>query len=159
MQKKSKQMIASPRVISFIVPLASEVSKNNTTRAVEMSKRIGISFLTVSLLTLIGQMRAATPTSNRILMILLPMTLPSSISVDPEASELMETASSGALVPKATTVRPMRTLLILKLVAIEDAPDTNQSAPLMRTTNPIISNAICKIISIFDIDYVCIGII
>ena len=152
-------MIASLRVISLTMPLASEVSRKSTTRAVEISKRIGSSFLTVSLLTLIGQIRAATPISNSTLMILLPITLPSSISVEPEASELIDTASSGALVPKATTVRPMSVLLTLKLVAIEDAPDTSQSAPLIRMTKPIISNATCKIISIFDIDYACMGII
>ncbi len=149
MQKKSKQTIASLRVISLMAPSASDISKNNTTRAVEIRSRIGSSFLTVSLLTLMGQMRAATPISSKTLMILLPITLPRSISVEPDARELIATASSGALVPKATTVRPMRVFDTLKLAAIEDAPDTSQSAPLMRKMNPITSSSICKIISIF----------
>ncbi len=151
--------MASLRVISLTIPLASEVSKNNTTRAVEISKRMGSSFLTVSLLTLIGQIRAATPMSNRTLIMLLPITLPSSMSVEPEARELIETASSGALVPKATMVRPIRVLLTLKLVAMEDAPETNQSAPLIRMTKPMISNAICKMISIVSILVMFVGVL
>ena len=128
--------------------LARDISRNNTTRAVEMSKRMGSSFLTVFLLTVIGQIRAPTPISSSILMILLPMTLPSSMSVEPEARELIETASSGALVPNATIVRPIRVLETLKLVAIDEAPLTSQSAPLIRMVKPIIRRAICRIISI-----------
>ena len=81
-------------------------------------------------------------------MMLLPITLPTKISVLPLMSEEKETASSGAPVPKATMVRPIRSLLTLKLEAIEEAPSTSQSAPLMSKTKPIMSNATCKIISI-----------
>ena len=138
----------SLRVISLTAPSARDISRNSTTMAVEMSRRMGSSFLTVSLLTLIGQIRAAMPMRRRTLMMLLPITLPRSISVEPEARELMETASSGALVPKATTVRPIRVLETLKLVAMDEAPETSQSAPLIKRTKPIISNATCNIISI-----------
>ena len=134
--------------MELVAALARDISRNNTTRAVEMSKRMGSSFLTVFLLTVIGQIRAPTPISSSILMILLPMTLPSSMSVEPEARELIETASSGALVPNATMVRPIRVLETLKLVAIDEAPLTSQSAPLMRMAKPIIRRAICRIISI-----------
>ena len=40
---------------------------------------------------------------------LLPTTLPSATSVSPERAALTLTANSGALVPKATTVRPTTT--------------------------------------------------
>ena len=135
-------------MISFVIPLAREISRNNTTSAVEIRSKMGNSFLTVSLLTLIGQMSAATPIRSRTFIMLLPMTLPRSISVEPEASELIDTASSGALVPKATTVRPIRVFETLKFVAIDEAPDTSQLAPLIKSANPTISNKICKNMSI-----------
>ena len=102
---------------------------------------------TVSFLTLMGRMTAAIPMRSNTLIMLLPITLPTRISVLPLMSEEKETASSGAPVPKATMVRPMRSLLTLKLEATEDAPSTSQSAPLISKVKPIISNAICKIIS------------
>ena len=154
MQKNNRQMMASLRVISLVMPFARDMSRNSTTRAVEISRRIGSSFLTVSLFTLIGQIIAAIPMRSRTLMMLLPMTLPSSISVEPEASELIDTASSGALVPKATTVRPMRIFDTLKLVAMEDAPATSQSAPLIRIMKPAIRSNSCINISIVCFDYV-----
>jgi len=52
---------------------------------------------------------------------LLPMTLPRSISVVPFMSEEIETANSGAPVPKAMMVRPMSILLTLKWDATEEA--------------------------------------
>lgn len=85
---------------------------------------------------------------RRTLIILLPMTLPTRMSVLPLMRELKETASSGAPVPKATIVRPMSNLLILKLEATDEAPSTSQSAPLMRKMKPIINSKICNMISI-----------
>ncbi len=99
-------------------------------------------------------MTAAMPISNNILRILLPMILPSSMSVLPEISEETETASSGAPVPKATMVRPIRSLETLKLEAAEEAPSTSQSAPLIRKTKPTTSRIICKTMSICLFDYV-----
>ena len=64
-------------------------------------------------------------------------------------SDEKETASSGAPVPKATMVRPMRSLLTLKLEATEEAPSTSQSAALIRSIKPIMSKMICNAISIF----------
>ena len=95
-----------------------------------------------------GRITAAIPIRSSTLMMLLPITLPTKISVLPLMSEEKETASSGAPVPKATMVRPINSLLTLKLEATEDAPSTNQSAPLISKTKPIMSNATCKIISI-----------
>ena len=69
-------------------------------------------------------------------MILLPMTLPRRMSVVPFAREENETASSGAPVPKATMVSPMRSLLTLKFDATDEDPSTSQSAPLMRKIKP-----------------------
>ena len=52
----------------------------------------------------------------------------------------MLTASSGALVPKATMVNPISIFDILKFPATADAPSTKISAPLIRMINPIINN-------------------
>lgn len=47
-------MMASLLVISLVAPLARDISRNSTTRAVEIKSKIGNSFLTVSFLTRIG---------------------------------------------------------------------------------------------------------
>ena len=142
-------MIASAR--EKVLMMASErlTSSSNTISAVEIRSKRGSSLETVSLLTLIGRMIAAMPIRSKTLIMLLPMTLPTNISVLPFSSEEKDTASSGAPVPKATMVRPTRSLLTLKFEAMDEAPSTSQSAPLMSKTNPTISNSICNNISIF----------
>ena len=148
MQKNSKQMMASAREKVLMTAAARLTSRSKIIRAVEIRRRSGSSLETVSFLTLMGRMRAAIPMSKRTLMMLLPMTLPMRISVLPLMSEEKETASSGAPVPKATIVRPIKSLLTLKLEATEDAPSTRKSAPLIRRTKPMTSSVICKMISI-----------
>ena len=141
-------MIASAREKVLVMAPERLTSRIRTMRAVEIKSNRGNSLLTVSFLTLMGRMMAAMPMRRRTLMMLLPMTLPIKISVLPLMSELNDTASSGAPVPKATIVRPMRSLLILKLEATEEAPSTSQSAPLMSRTKPTTRSRICKTISI-----------
>ena len=51
---------------------------------------------------------------------------------------VMLTAASGALVPKATIVRPITICGIPILSASEDEPSTKISAPFIRSTNPTI---------------------
>ena len=108
----------------------------------------------VSSQRLIGEIIDAIPISSKMLMILLPITLPSNISVLPEISDEIETANSGAPVPNATIVKPINCFDTLKFEATEDAPDTNQSAPLIKITNPNISSKTCKKVSISFIFYV-----
>ncbi len=115
------------------------VSRSKTINAVEISRSNGSSFETVSCLTLMGQMMAAMPIKSRTLMILLPITLPIRMSVLPLRSDEKETASSGAPVPKATIVRPISSFETLKCEAVEEAPSTSQSAPLIRKTKPTTS--------------------
>ena len=149
MPKKRRQTIASLREKMLVADSAREVSRIRTIRAVEIKRRSGSSLETVSFLTRIGLIRAAMPIRRSTFTILLPITLPSKISVLPEIKEEKETASSGAPVPKATIVRPIKSLLILKFEATEEAPSTSQSAPLMRKMNPMIRMRICKMISMF----------
>ena len=135
-------MIASAREKVLMTASARLTSRSKTMRAVEMSSNNGSSFDTVSFLTLIGRMTAAMPIRSSTLTILLPMTLPIRMSVLPVMMDEKETASSGAPVPKAIIVRPIRSLLTLKLEATLEAPSTSQSAPLINNTKPIISNVI-----------------
>jgi len=126
-----------------LMPLpVSKVSRKSTTKTVEMSRSRGNSLAMVSFLTLIGRMRAAIPMRSRIFNTLLPMALPSNISVVPLIKEVTDTASSGAPVPKATIVRPIRSLLTLRCEAVELAPSISQSAPLIRITKPTMSSMI-----------------
>ena len=140
--------MASAREKVFIMAPPRLTSRIRTMRAVEINSNNGNSFETVSFLTLKGLITAAMPTKRRTLMMLLPMTLPIRMSVLPLMRELKETASSGAPVPKATIVRPMRSFDTLKLDATEEAPSTSQSAPLINRIKPTMSNNICSTISI-----------
>ena len=56
----------------------------------------------------------------------------------PLKEEIKLTASSGALVPNDTIVNPTITEGIPIFLAIEEAPSTNISAPLINKKNPII---------------------
>ena len=79
---------------------------------------------------------------SNMLTILLPTTLPMEMSVACWTADVTETQSSGALVPKATIVRPMMSGETRHLPAIPALPSTNQSAPLTRSTNPTIKRKI-----------------
>ena len=127
------------------------MSRNRKTRPRVVRRRSGSSFEIVFLLILMGLINAATPIKSRILIILLPITLPSNISVLPFIIDVIDTASSGAPVPKAIMVRPISCLETLKLEATEDAPSTSQSAPLIKITKPPTSSKICNnmFVSIF----------
>ncbi len=83
---------------------------------------------------------------NSTLKMLLPTTLPSAMSGEPPSAEPTLTAISGALVPKATTVRPMISGGMPAAAARREAPRTSNSAPSTSTTNPPIRR------STFDMD-------
>ena len=141
-------MMASARENVLVTASVRLVSSNNTIKAEEISSSSGSSFETVSFLILMGRMTAAMPMRSSTFMILLPMTLPTRMSVLPLMRDEKETASSGAPVPKATMVRPTKSLLTLRCDATEEAPSTSQSAPLIKRANPTISNNIWSAISI-----------
>ena len=141
--------MASAREILLTVASFSDVSRNRTTSMVEMRSKIGNSFLTVFLLTIIGVIAAPTPRRSMTFTMLLPTTLPRRTSVLPLIIEEMETASSGAPVPNAIMVRPISIFDTLKFCATEDAPEINQSAPLIKSTKPATNITICRNISIY----------
>jgi len=90
-------------------------------------------------------MRADRPRISRMLLILLPMIFPSIRSVCPSIPAWILTASSGALVPNATTVSAMISLGMLKYSATRDAPRTIKSAPVISATRPTMNQIICSI--------------
>ena len=65
---------------------------------------------------------------SRILHILLPRILPRAIPLEPFTAEMIFTESSGADVPKATTVSPITRSGTPALLAREDAPSTSHAA-------------------------------
>lgn len=136
-------------MISLAVAPVRPASRKRKIKAVEIRSKRGSSFEIVFLLILMGLIRAATPIKRRMFRILLPITLPRSISVLPLISEEIETASSGAPVPKATIVRPISCFETLKFEAAEEAPDTSQFAPLIKRVKPTIRRRICRIFSMF----------
>ena len=158
MAKNSTQIRPSLLVIQFSLAPEMVVSRNKKTKPTVVSKRSGSSFEMVFLLILMGLIKAATPIKSIILIMLLPMTLPSNISVLPSIIEVIETASSGAPVPKATIVRPTSCLEILKLEATLEAPSTSQSAPLIKMTNPPTKSKTCNsiLVSMSVLFWLCI---
>ena len=87
-----------------------------------------------------GRTIEVTPNTIRVLNKFEPRTFPMAISLLPFIAEIKLTASSGALVPRDTIVRPTITDGIPIFLAIEEAPSTNMSAPFISNTNPIINN-------------------
>lgn len=118
------------------------LSKNRTTKTEVIRICRGNSFLTVFCFTVKLLIKTATPSMSRPLVMLLPITFPNTISVLPTDRAFRETANSGALVPKATMVKPISILDTLKFWAVEEAPSTKMSAPLINRTKPIINKII-----------------
>ncbi len=87
-----------------------------------------------------GATRALRPSTNSTLKMLLPTILPSAMSGAPVRLACRLTASSGELVPKATTVSPITSGEIPIAAANRDAPRTRASAPTMRSTIPATKN-------------------
>jgi hypothetical protein len=83
---------------------------------------------------------AAIPTTHNKLNILDPTTFAIAISLLPFKAAVTLTAASGALVPNATIVKPIIKVGTLKILAIDEEPTTNVSAPFIRSKKPIINN-------------------
>ena len=134
--------MASERVIWLTDPLPNLTSSITTASKEDINKAIGNSFLTVLTLILIGFIAAAIPRINRMFNIQLPITLPSTISVLLLAKACIETANSGADVPKATIVKPINIFETFIFWAVEEAPSTKKSAPFIKKIKPSIKRII-----------------
>lgn len=83
---------------------------------------------------------AVQPKTAKILKILEPSIFPIDISLLPLIADIILTASSGALVPIDTIVKPTMIDGIPIFLDKVDAPSTKKSAPLIKRQKPIINN-------------------
>ena len=143
MPKRSTSI--SPSICVTSIGVTTSVSSNNMP---VMAQRKGISINAVFFSTERFRMSEDIPRISRILIILLPTTLPIAISPLPSNADLVDTASSGALVPKATTVIPITNAETFSLPAIPLAPSTKRSAPTISRAMPTIIKSIIKKMSI-----------
>lgn len=74
--------------------------------------------------TVVGEIKAEAPITNRMLNILDPITLPMAMQFCPFIEAVILTAASGALVPNATIVRPIISYEIFSFFAIFEDPST-----------------------------------
>ena len=86
--------------------------------------------------------KPADPNTNNKLQIFEPTTFPIEISLFPLKEAIALTASSGALVPNATTVSPIINVDTPNAFAKLELPSTKQSAPFTNTTKPTTNNKI-----------------
>jgi len=102
------------------------------------AKRVnGIPFHTVLFVTVRGKIIDDTPRISKVLKMLLPTMLPIAMAVFPLMLAIILTKNSGADVPKATTVNPIARSETFNLRAIDVAPSTRKSAPLIIKINPM----------------------
>ena len=94
----------------------------------------------------IGANIAVMPIMARTLKMLLPTTLPIASSALPLMADTMLMTSSGADVPKATTVNPMTSSDTPHRFAMLEAPSVNMLAPTNMNANPAIRNTMLSII-------------
>ena len=84
----------------------------------------------------VGEIAADTPSTARILKILLPTILPTAISRSPLMLASTEVANSGRAVPAATMVKPITNSLTPIDRAIAIALSTNQRDPCTNSNSP-----------------------
>ncbi len=101
----------------LIVPSAQNHQVTN-----DANTTSGMSMRTSRLAMISGVTTAEQPRISRVLRILLPTTFPIAISGLSVAADTTDTANSGALVPNATTVKPMTSGEIPTPIANRDAP-------------------------------------
>ena len=121
------------------VPEPRAVSVKTRNRSAAMIER-GYSLFKMCGCTGHGLSREQAPRTMSKLNKLEPITLPTAMPFWPVVAAVMLTAASGALVPKATMVRPMIKDGMLKYRAISELPSTKISAPLTSSMNPTINN-------------------
>src|SRR5690606_22793890 len=83
-----------------------------------------------------GTMTAEIPRMRSTLKMLLPTTFPREMSAWPRTDATTLTASSGALVPNATTVNPMTRGEMPMAAATRASPRASASAPTVRIARP-----------------------
>ena len=77
-----------------------------------------------------------------VLQMMEPIALPYAMEPIPFRAEVVETMTSGRVVPMETTVAPISISGRWNFLAMPVAPSTNQSPPKIRQTRPIMNNTI-----------------
>ena len=127
------------------------IIKNITTVA---TIETGKSLFNIPLSTGTGHIIEQKPNTQRRLKILEPTTLLIAISLEPWRAAVTLTATSGALVPSATIVKPIIKLGTLKFLARAELPSTKKSAPLIKAIKPMININIHKNIIFYSFSFV-----
>ena len=86
-----------------------------------------------------------TPSTARMLKMLLPTILPMAMSRSPLTLAMTEVATSGSDVPAATTVRPTTNSLTPRCRAIVTAASTSQLEPCTSRSRPTMMSASCTL--------------
>ena len=107
-----------------------------TIRRIIISYNVNIGLIIVE--RSIGHTAAAIPSTNSMLNILEPTTLPTARSFSPFFDATMDVTSSGSDVPKATIVSPIRVSVIPSERAISVALSTTKSPPSAIAVSPAI---------------------
>ncbi len=149
MAKNSNNNSPSTRVITADGTPSSQGPLDITTNATDESITSGISFIITLRCIFIGTTMAVTPIITNTLNMLLPTTLPTASSLLPFTAEKTLMASSGAEVPKATTVSPTTRSDMPIRLAIADAPSVRKLAPPNISTSPTTKNIILRIIRLY----------
>ena len=87
--------------------------------------------------TTIGRISADTPSTNRMLNMMDPSTLPTTRSISRRSAAITHVASSGSDVPSATTVRLTTTIGMPSSIAIASVAATSSVAPPASTISPM----------------------
>ena len=126
----------SKKIPSILVNVLESVPKKlpwqRISKMPSTSIENGNSIYAVFLCTVKGIIKPAIPRIPNKLKLLLPITFPKTMA----SFACMFTANSGALVPKATTVRPIANSETPYFLARFEAPSTKKSAPLITRPKP-----------------------
>ncbi len=101
-------------------------------------KRIGSSTRSIPSLIGMAETSVVRPSTNAMFAILDPMAFPTARLLESCSAAIADTISSGAEVPKATTVKPTSIGVIPRCNAVETAPSTKWSALQIKITSPTI---------------------
>jgi len=114
----------------------------------------GKSIFIIDLWILRGIISAVRPNTNNKFAILLPIIFPNAIPSVCFTAEKRVRINSGMEVPNATTVSPIIKEEMPNLLAREEDPCINQSAPFTKRAIPIISRIISNIISFINYGFI-----
>ena len=146
MAKNSRSSIPSTRV-STDVDVASSVAELPMARSARDERSTsGSSLVITERSTAMGRIMAVTPMMTSMLKRLDPTTLPIASPADPLMADMTEMTSSGADVPKATTVSPTMRSEMPNRRAMAAEPSVSQLAPKSMSARPMMRYTMSSII-------------